>query len=381
MWSKELLEGVPETYECNHLKEEGLTGLFYSGVPYKGRETRVFAWIGLPEGASPSNPVPGIVLVHGGGGTAFSHWVRYWNRLGYAAISMDTCGSMPPPQNKAMGGVTWPRHDWSGPNGWGGFDQMDEAPEDQWAYHAVHAISRGHSLLASMPEVDADRTGITGVSWGGVLTCLSASLDHRYKCAAPVYGCGYLVEDSCPDWQKAFDKMGEKKREFWRNNWDPAAHLAKASCPILWYNGSNDFTFHPNSWQKSTQLIAGESTLCMKLRWPHGHGPIGEEMSELPVFMNEHLKGEQPYPKIIGCSLSGRTISAEIAPETDVFGAQLVMTLKSGNWPEREWHTLGANYDESSRTVSAEVPDAAISAYLQVLDKRGIYVTSERFDF
>ena len=36
-----------------------------------------------------------MVLVHGGGGTAFAEWVKAWTSRGYAAIAMDTCGQIP----------------------------------------------------------------------------------------------------------------------------------------------------------------------------------------------------------------------------------------------------------------------------------------------
>jgi hypothetical protein len=48
--------------------------IFYEAMPYKGRATTVFAWIGLPSPSvkvtdSKSNAkVPAMVLVHGGGG-------------------------------------------------------------------------------------------------------------------------------------------------------------------------------------------------------------------------------------------------------------------------------------------------------------------------
>ena len=35
---------------------------------------------------------------------------------------------------------------------------------------------------------------MTGISWGGYLTCLVASLDSRFIAAAPVYGCGFYDE-------------------------------------------------------------------------------------------------------------------------------------------------------------------------------------------
>src|SRR5579864_1920085 len=53
---------------------EGLRALYYDGLPYRGTATRVFAWYGAPAGRR--GKVPGVVLVHGGGGTAFRDWVR-----------------------------------------------------------------------------------------------------------------------------------------------------------------------------------------------------------------------------------------------------------------------------------------------------------------
>ena len=77
------------------------------------------------------------------------------------------------------------------------FRNFAESEANQmWTYHAVAAVVRGHSLLASRPEVDSSRIGITGISWGGYLTCIVAGIDDRLKVAVPVYGCGFLHEDS-----------------------------------------------------------------------------------------------------------------------------------------------------------------------------------------
>ena len=81
--------------------------------------------------------------------------------------------------------------------GWdASFGQIDAPLEDQWPYHAVSAVVLAHSLLRSYPEVDASRIGVTGISWGGYLTCIVAGIDDRLKCAVPVYGCGFLGDNS-----------------------------------------------------------------------------------------------------------------------------------------------------------------------------------------
>ncbi|MFN9040263.1 MAG: alpha/beta hydrolase family protein, partial [Planctomyces sp.] len=101
----------------------------------------------------------------------------------------------------------------------------DSEAREIWSYHAVAAVIRGHSLLAAQPDVDANRIGITGISWGGYLTCLAASLDDRLKVAVPVYGCGFLADNSV--WtQPRFNPMTPDLRQRWVRNFDPSSYLA-----------------------------------------------------------------------------------------------------------------------------------------------------------
>src|SRR5215831_4191987 len=73
------LEAAPAVYPAESIPAQtGLRALFYEALPYHGRRTRVFAWYGAPAGAA-SGKVPAVILVHGGGGTAFTEWVRLWN--------------------------------------------------------------------------------------------------------------------------------------------------------------------------------------------------------------------------------------------------------------------------------------------------------------
>ena len=102
-WDLKALSRVPKTYAAEGFPAKGLKALFYEGPPYRGKPTRVFAWYGEPK-LEPGRKVPAMVLVHGGGGTAFEAWVRQWVRRGYAAIAMDTSGATPKRAIKA--GIT-----------------------------------------------------------------------------------------------------------------------------------------------------------------------------------------------------------------------------------------------------------------------------------
>jgi len=66
--------------------------VYYAGEPFQGKATHVFAYYARPEG---KGPFPGMVLVHGGGGKAFSSWAVHWAERGYAAIAMDLSGNGP----------------------------------------------------------------------------------------------------------------------------------------------------------------------------------------------------------------------------------------------------------------------------------------------
>ncbi len=82
--------------------------LFYQGPLYKGEPTRVFAYYASPvtlgvKGADKKH-FPGVVLIHGGGGTAFKEWAELWAKRGYAAIAMDLAGCGPDGKRLADGG-------------------------------------------------------------------------------------------------------------------------------------------------------------------------------------------------------------------------------------------------------------------------------------
>jgi Hsp70 protein/prolyl oligopeptidase family protein len=104
---------------------------------------------------------------------------------------------------------------------------------------AREAAIRGASLLADRPDVDAGCIGITGISRGGYLTCIVAGLDDRLKVAVPVYGCGFLHENST--WLGIFQKMPTEMRKLWVENLEPSRYLGQGRIPVLFVTGINDF--------------------------------------------------------------------------------------------------------------------------------------------
>jgi len=336
--------------------------VYYEGEPFRGKPTRVFAYFGRPEG---TGPFPAMVLVHGGGGKAFSAWVEHWVKRGYVALAMDTAGHGP-----------------NGPLADGGPGQSDESkfrnfPESEtremWTYHAVAAVIRGHSLLAGLPEVDAHRIGITGISWGGYLTCIVTGLDQRLKVAVPVYGCGFLGENSY--WKTtSLPKMAPDSRERWLRDFDPSNYLPGVNCPILFLNGSTDFAYPLDSYRASYRLVAPRLRhVSVIVNLPHGHIWTFNEVDQ---FVDGVLQGGAPPPRLGPQKTEGDVVRAKVVPPTRLNQAFLNYTADSGEWSKRRWETQPAEI--KSGVISARLPEARpVVWFLSGIDARGLRVSTE----
>ncbi len=337
--------------------------VFYDGEPFEGRPTRVFAYYARP--LDSDGPFPAMLLVHGGGGKAFAEWATLWAKRGYAALAMDLSGHGPDGQRLADGG---PEQD--DKNKFRPFAGDDV--KNMWTYHAVAAVLRGHSLLASRSEVDPERIGVTGISWGGYLTCIVAGVDNRLKAAVPVYGCGFLDQNSV--WLPTFQKMPEDERKRWVDNFDPSQYLSGVSCPNLFVNGTNDFAYPLDSYQKSYQLVPGPVELCIRVKMPHGH-PDGWAPTEIGLFIDSLFKGGKPLARISAAEVRGSEALAKVEASVPMKLAELHFAAASGEWKERQWQTMPVAYQDN--LVTAPLPSQRpLVFYLSVTDERNALVST-----
>ena len=345
-------------------KDGLLREVYYEGESLGGKPTRVFGYYARPE--SGEGPFPAMVLVHGGGGTAFSEWASLWARRGYCALAMDLAGCGPQRRRLPDGGPN------QGDEGKFG-DFNDDQVGRMWTYHAVAAVVRGHSLLASRKEVDADRIGITGISWGGYLTCIVTGIDDRLKVSIPVYGCGFLHENSV--WLPRFARMTPQQRDRWVRWFDPSRYLAGVSCPILFVNGTNDFAYPLDSYQKCYRLVPGRVDLRIQVRMPHGHG-VGWAPKEIGLFADSVLTGGDPLPCLGPLETTGRKARAAFTAKVPVVLGHLHYTSDSGKWQDRKWQSVEAQIRDNA--VLATLPDARpLVYYLSVTDRRDAMVSTE----
>jgi len=230
-----------------------------------------------------------------------------------------------------------------------------------------------HSLLRSLDEVDARRTAVTGISWGGYLTCIVAGVDNRFQAAVPVYGCGFLHENSV--WLPQFGKMTPEQRDKWVRLWDPSRYVGSAAMPVLFLNGTNDFAYPLDSYAKTYGLVKGRRQVCITVNMPHSHKD-GWAPAEIGLFIDNCLRGGKPLPTILRPQKTGEQVRADVRTKTKLVRATLHYTTETGPVNKRQWQAVPGRIERSQITVKAPPKEATIW-FLTVADERAALVSSE----
>jgi Ca2+-binding EF-hand superfamily protein/dienelactone hydrolase len=300
-----------------------LVAIYYEALDWQGQPTKVFAWLGMPD--EYEGTVPAVVLVHGGGGTAFKNWVQEWNARGYAAISIAVEGQVDRRVGKA-----WEQHAWAGPKRSGIYYDSAQPLEDQWMYHAVADTILANSLIRSIDGVDASRVGVMGISWGGVITSTVIGIDDRFAFAIPTYGCGALAT--------AENHYGNSlgSNETYRQVWDPMLRLDRAKMPSLWFSWPEDKHFPMDRFAACYGKVAGEHMVALVPKMGHGHGP-GWVRPESYAFADSIVNGQGPWCVQLDAALLADTCTVTFQSTKALNTVMLVSTTDRGVSGERTW--------------------------------------------
>ncbi len=367
-WNLQALFSAPDHELIDTISSVGMKGVLYQSINYKGNPVKVFAYYSAPNGEMPEGGWPAVVCVHGGGGTAFADWVKKWNEHGFAAISMDLEGHYP--LKKSTGSKERLETPNPGPVRVGVFNDFDKPIEEQWYYHAVCQVIVAHSLIRSFPEINAEKIGITGISWGGTLTSTVMGVDSRFAFAIPVYGCGFLPGS---DGHQGESIMPGKHAEIVTKYFDGSAYFKNVKIPTLWVNGTNDNHFPLPSTQQSAQAVNGEASLRIGLRMAHGHG-AGWEPELIYAFAKSVVANGTPILKFKKTKLKKTQVKVD-ATNKKVVKAQLLYTTDNGIWNKRNWDTMSATI--SGNTLSAAVPKGCTALFFNAWDEDNLMVSSE----
>jgi len=385
VWDLENLKKVPDAQWSENLPTDGeivVQKVWYAGEPFEGHKTRVFAFFARPKG---DGPFPGIVLVHGGGGTAFRNWAETWAKRGYAAIAMDLAGM------EVQDDGSRKRLEDGGP------DQSDDTKfrffeekdyREMWTFHAIADVVRAHSLLDSLPCVDPDRTAATGISWGGYLTSMLGGIDDRFQVIVPVYGCGNLEKNSV--WTPRMEAIPWPGVMHWNEFFDPIRYCGSAKCRVFFVAGTDDFAY-PLDIHWDTYSRVKNADVRLQVHMPHGHGAAGDP-AEVAAYINSVLCGGPELPCLGRLKVERKedgTIFVSAPIKTNPEAAKNA-TLRystdlggyvNGKWVIREWKELPAEVDSGKKLVTASIPVEVaaknpLRVYLEVQTAEGLMVSS-----
>lgn len=379
---------TPELYEMSDFNPTGsfagIEAYWFEGMEMDGQMTKVFAYVGFPKGASADDKVPAIVLLHGGGGHAFLPWVKMWNDRGYAAIAIDNTGYFPTQVNAGSSEVC---QNWAyglpadliekgytdAPNN-DGMASSEGEVQSMWMYHAVGQSILAANILRADSRVDAEQVGITGISWGGVITAITIGYDNRFAFAIPIYGSGYLDEGL--SWMK--DNFGGgATKELWlaQDNFD------QVTTPVLWLCWNDDNCFSVNSQSKSyldTVQNNADTRLSMINKMMHSHS-CGWTPGESMVFADSIVKDgakltgfiTQPSGKNINVTLevdaAATAVSATLYYITEEMTYSTQDKFKLGTpstYMDQTWQTMALTV--SGDAVTGELPSAAEGYYIEI---------------
>lgn len=389
--TKPMVKDIPE-YRPTLAPYTHTRAITYEGLERHGLRTKVFAYVSYPDGASQDQPVPGVVLVHGGGGHAFLEWMHLWNQHGYAAIAMDTTGFFPVAVNAGDTEVTqgygyglsglFDEQGYTNAPDNDGMSSSDGSIEDMWMYHAIGQVILAHNVLRADPLVDTQRIGVTGISWGGVITSLLIGWDSRFAFAIPVYGSAHL--DEARSWMgKNFSGAATQAL------WSAAARREQWTMPVLWLAWNDDNCFSINSHSKSYLDVADglpQTRLSIRDKMMHSHG-CAWLVPESYVFADSIVKGV-PHMPGLAAQPSGRSLHVPLVAETGVKvdSVRLYYITAPQTYSRHEkygytdtfmdqtWQTLDLTYQtdhEGSGYITGRVPDEAAAYYIQIISEVG----------
>ncbi|OFX33276.1 MAG: hypothetical protein A2W90_03705 [Bacteroidetes bacterium GWF2_42_66] len=331
--------------------------LFYEGGIWQGKKTKVFAYYSVPE--KTSTKIPAMVLVHGGGGKAYQNWAKQWAGYGYAAISMNLYG-----KDNEGNQVGYLRHIDTDAD----FNVEETKLFDSWYYQAVAAIIRAVSFLESRSEVNKEKIGIMGISWGGYNTSVTVGVDERLSAAIIVYGCGELYKNS------VWTREGHVFSETYKQQLDPANYLPNAKIPIFWLNNNTDHFFPLDSFQSSRKLTKGKNYARIQDNYSHGY-ETPWKTEDIRRFADAFLLNGDPWPEIRSSGIKKSMICAKV--DQKIEKAWMVYTLET-DWMHKSvrkegheiWVQKEVTTDKSGKAVQSEIPENAVAVYLHMKDSK-----------
>ena len=335
-WNYAELSKVPQYREAPFAdsKYEGLQDVLIQGAPVDGKPAEFFAYYGYPETAMPEGGYPAVLLIHGGGGTAFPQYTKLWLKQGYVVMALDWYNQRPLTNSEKPSETNVARADLDG-----GKRQNHEVN--------VANMVLAHSLLRSLENVNPAKTVFVGLSWGSWYGAMVASVDPRFKGGIEIY-CGDVKRDSTAFINGRFH------------------HAAKI--PLYWVAGTNDQNATPVSLQAGFDECAKLENQSLVIRLPHSH--VGFEFPSCFRMAEYFLKGGPGLPKLAKAQIEENSIRAEILSQGKGITHAILCYTEDAEEKvthKRLWKSIPAQVD--GNRIRAELPKGVHQCFLSAYDE------------
>lgn len=343
----------------------------FTGEIHDNAKIRILGVRGGPIGGK---GVPGVLHIHGGGQTLSPQWVQFWAKRGYGCVSIDFCGKAYDRTEYTEWG---PLETCNMPKAGDGVFLKPDVRASSW-YHWTLACRRALTVLGETEGVDRDRMGIFGISVGGTLCWMVAGCDRRVKCAAPIYGCGYNIDD-----RRSAREAGavDADHHYFKTVMAPEAWAPYVKCPTLFLSATNDM--HGRMPTAYEALGAVDAPVRQVFTAKYDHHVEPEQAIDLPLFMDWQLRGGRAFAKSPLISLSVDEQGVPLAKVTadrrgTVSRVEVYYSLDEKNPGARFWRTVRAQNAGAGWSASLPVLDVwkSISVFANVFYKDGPCLSS-----
>lgn len=249
----------------------------------------------VPKTATPENPAPAVLWVHGGPGgqsqKGYAADIQFLVNNGYAVLAANNRGS----------------------SGYGKtFYHMDDKRHGE---EDLKDIVWGRTYLESLDYIDGERIGVVGGSYGGYMTAAALAFHPEvFDVGINIFGVTNWVRtlESIPAWWGSFrvalyDEMGDPATDAERHRAiSPLFHASNIVRPMLVVQGSND----PRVLQvESDEIVAAVRANGVPVEYvvfpDEGHG-FRKKVNRITAaeaylsFLDKHLKGKETGGAAVG---------------------------------------------------------------------------------
>ena len=221
-------------------------------VAYTSDDFTINAYLYTPPNARPGQKFPGILYIHGGPTGQFSdnfqYQAHFLARMGYVVLAPNIRGST-------------------------GYGKAFESANDPcWTICDLRDVAAGAEWLKALPDVDGSRLGITGISYGGIMSMAAVG-------RAPDLFQAAIPQSGYADWVAFHDynaEMGHTKllayewgawpdsaAVYRRNSSIQEAHRVKA--PVFLVHG----TGRSEAWRPGVPPITASAEFALALEKHH----------------------------------------------------------------------------------------------------------------